>query len=254
MAADSETAPGSNGPLSTAAVTPEKGAVTWDSEGSEGGRYHSRKLHVPTDSSGLTIGRGYDMKQKNAGTIVNDLTKANVCKEDAEKISKAAGLTGDDARQFIKDQKLGDFEISQPSQKLLFAATYDAEESEAKRLATKVDVTAKYGTTDWDGLDPSITEILVDLKFRGDYDGVAREKIQKSVVDNDIEAFAANLCNRDNWKNVPEDRFKRRKAFLEKALDDRMKADKITASVTVSAKPLPPKIGAPTPVIVPALR
>ena len=40
---------------------PKEGKVTFNSEGTEGGFFHSRKLHVPTASSGLTLGRGYDM-------------------------------------------------------------------------------------------------------------------------------------------------------------------------------------------------
>ena len=36
------------------ATTPSEGLVTWDSEGAEGGPYHSRILQVPTDESGLT--------------------------------------------------------------------------------------------------------------------------------------------------------------------------------------------------------
>lgn len=166
-----------NGPRAQSPVTPDKGMVTWDSEGMEGGTYHSRKLHVPSKESGLTIGRGYDMKTKNAGTIVNDLTKAGVSKEDAETISGAAGKKGPDAEKFITDNKLENFEITQAGQKILFEGSYATEESEAKRLATKDDVTAKYGSTDWDKLDPAIKEMLVDLKFRGDYDGAAREKI-----------------------------------------------------------------------------
>ena len=42
-------------PVMTALDVPEIGIVTWDSEGSEGGRFHSRRLHVPSDTSGLTI-------------------------------------------------------------------------------------------------------------------------------------------------------------------------------------------------------
>lgn len=48
---------------------PKEGTITFDSEGTEGGLFHSRKLHVPTFSSGLTIGRGYDMRFKTAMKI-----------------------------------------------------------------------------------------------------------------------------------------------------------------------------------------
>mgnify|MGYP006875700117 CR=1 FL=1 len=35
-----------------------EGLLTFESEGHEGGPYHSRTLHVPSHTSGLTIGRG----------------------------------------------------------------------------------------------------------------------------------------------------------------------------------------------------
>lgn len=40
--------------------------MTFDQEGLEnpGKKYHSRVPHVPSSSSGVTIGRGYDMKYK----------------------------------------------------------------------------------------------------------------------------------------------------------------------------------------------
>ena len=83
-----------------------KGQVTFDSEGTEGGRYHSRTPHVPSDTSGLTIGRGYDMKEKTKAQIKKDLTDAGLSEADAEAYAGAAGLSGDKARQYIKDTKL----------------------------------------------------------------------------------------------------------------------------------------------------
>jgi hypothetical protein len=212
-------------PISRTPVVPTRGLVTWESEGTEGGPYHSRKLHVPTNGSGLTIGRGYDMKGKSSGTIINDLTKAGVSKEDAEKLAKAAGLTGEAARKFITDNSLADFEISLAAQKILFDTTYDAEAAEARRVATKSDVTAVYGNTDWDALDPAIRDMLVDLKYRGDYTPAARKLIQKAVVANDLESFSKLLGDRENWKNVPEDRFKRRKAAMDAAVEEKKRRD-----------------------------
>jgi len=90
-------------------IEPDRGEVTWKSEGTEGGKHHSRRLHVPTDSSGLTLGRGYDMGKRSAADIVSDLTRAGVVLKDAQTLSGAAGLTGDEARQFIRDHKLEKF-------------------------------------------------------------------------------------------------------------------------------------------------
>jgi hypothetical protein len=204
--------------LTTLSQLPEKGAVTWDSEGTEGGKFHSRKLHVPTEESGLTLGRGYDMKSRTAAGVLIDLIRAGLPRADAEKISKGAGLRGKAAKRFVVDNRLEDFEITPAAQKRLFEIAYDAEAAEAKRIATKEDVRAKYGATDWGKLDPAIQEILVDLKFRGDYTPAARTRIQKYVAANDLESFAKQLADETLWAKVPPDRFKRRKKFLEEAV------------------------------------
>ena len=65
-------------PVLSALDLPETGRVTWDSEGSEGGRFHSRRPHVPSDSSGVTIGRGYDMKSRPRSAVLTDLLRAGV--------------------------------------------------------------------------------------------------------------------------------------------------------------------------------
>jgi hypothetical protein len=208
-------------------VMPDHGMVTWDSEGTEGGRYHSRKLHVPSEESGLTIGRGYDMKEKTSGTIVNDLTSAGVSLENATTISKAAGKKGAEAKKFIVDNKLEDFEISQVGQKALFEISYAEKSTDAERLAAKQDVKELYGITDWENLDPAILDIIVDMHFRGDYAGGARKKIQKYIVANDLEGFAKTMGDAANWPNVPQDRFNRRKKFLEDAVLAKKEKDKL---------------------------
>lgn len=208
-------------------VSPDIGTVTWSSEGMEGGKYHSRKLHVPTSSSGLTLGRGYDLGMKNSGTVVNDLTKAGVAKDKALLIAKAVGLKGDKAKEFITKNKLEKFEISECGQKQLFDITYQAEAKEAKRLCEKADVTKAYGKCDWVKLELAIQEMLVDLKFRGDYNATARKRIQKLVSKNDFEGFVKVMTDKSHWKNVPKDRFDRRKKFLENALLEKKKADKL---------------------------
>lgn len=211
----------------TTSVAPDKGRVTWDSEGTEGGRYHSRKPTVPGDWSGVTIGRGYDMAAKLPAKIIRDLTSAGVPRATAEKLSGAAGLTGDDARDFLKEHKLGEVEITLAAQKALFEITYRDEAREARRVAGTVAVVERYGACDWDTLDPAIEQMLVDLKFRGDYTGRARALIQDAVVNNDLEAFAKPLLDKANWPNVPKDRFDRRARFLKDALAAKKARDKL---------------------------
>lgn len=192
---------------------PARGRLTFDAEGHEGGQYHSRKLHVPSDSSGLTIGRGYDMGSRSASSIRDDFIAAGLEPDDADLISKAAGLKGQLARTFIAENNLSGFEISKEVQLGLFEVEYERQEKEARRLATKADVTEKYGETDWDGLDPAIKDILVDLKFRGDYTPACRQFLQEHVVSNDLAAVAKALADRNRWPGVPSDRFERRRDY-----------------------------------------
>lgn len=198
------------------ALQPVIGQVTFNSEGTEKGRFHSRKLHVPSNSSGLTIGRGYDMRFKSKSKIKNDLLFSGLSAKQAELLSNASGLSGQSAKNFIEKNSLGDFEITQQSQLKLFNISYAEEESEAKRLCSKPDVVEKYGKCDWSSLNPAIKEILVDLKFRGDYTGSTRKIIQKHVSNNDINGLLSVLSERKNWLNplVPQDRFQRRIQFL----------------------------------------
>ncbi|CAB4005152.1 Hypothetical predicted protein [Paramuricea clavata] len=191
-----------------------RGQLTFDAEGQEGGRFHSRKLHVPTDKSGLTIGRGYDMKEKTKKQIETDLRKAGIDKAKAKLLSCAAGLRGKAAKKFIKDNKLENFEITPCQQKKLFEITYEAMEKDVRRIVNKKDVVELYGKTDWNKLLPAIKEILIDLRFRGDYTPETRKIIQRAVAENDLKTFTALMEDRNNWKNVPKDRFQRRVNFL----------------------------------------
>ncbi|MEO3430440.1 hypothetical protein AAFN88_16400 [Pelagibius sp. CAU 1746] len=196
--------------------SPAAGRLTFDAEGQEGGRFHSRHFHVPNSSSGLTIGRGYDMKLRSKADIRDDLLAAGVEPAKAALISQAAGLQGDRAEEFIEENDLEDFEITPEQQLGLFEVEYARKVSDTRRLATKADVTRVYGATDWDGLHEGIREILVDLRFRGDYTPASRRFLQVHVARNDTRAFSQQLCNPDNWPNVPRDRFERRKAFCER--------------------------------------
>ena len=70
-------------------------------------------------------------------------------------------------------------------------------------------------------LDPTIRDLVIDLRYRGDYTAKTREFVQPAVVKNDLKELAAVLADRDKWSSVPDDRFKRRAAYAKKALDAR---------------------------------
>ena len=197
---------------------PPYGLITWEVEGNEGGPYHSRKLHVPSATSGLTLGRGYDMKNRTAAKINQDLAAAGVPAADAAKIAKAAGLAGDAAKKFIADQQLASFEIEKPAQVALFLTTYADEKAVVDRISAKPDTVAAYGACDWAKIDQAVIDLLVDLKYRGDYTPDSRVLVQPLASRNNLAGLAQVMKQRTNWPNVPKDRFERRIAFLDRAL------------------------------------
>jgi hypothetical protein len=78
----------------------------------------STKLHHPTPTSGVTIGAGYDMKEKSQDTILEDMTSVDVPQNTSERISLASGLTGKEATNFVQENS--DIEITPDQQEKLF--------------------------------------------------------------------------------------------------------------------------------------
>lgn len=66
----------------------------------------SKRLHWPKGASGVTLGPGYDMKERSPATITSDMTAIGVDLITAQKIAKGSGLkntTVPTADQFAKD-------------------------------------------------------------------------------------------------------------------------------------------------------
>ena len=201
--------------------TVKKGQLTFDAEGSEyRGSYFSRTPHVPSPSSGVTIGRGYDLSQRAPESVVSDLARCGIATSTAEKLARGCGARGGDAQKAVKKLRLSGIEITPEQQKKLFEVTYDALEKDVKRICSKSDVVKTYGKTDWANLSPAVAEVLVDLRYRGDYTPATRKKIQKLVAQNDLKAFHHCLNDEAFWcrLGVPSDRFRRRAQHLEQAM------------------------------------
>jgi len=95
----------------------------------------------------------------------------------------------------------------------LFVITYKEEEAETKRLCTKPHVTQKYGNCNWRTLEPAMKQVLVDLKFMGDYSAKIRDILQSHVVANNIKGFPEELSDQSKWaaarQRIPNGRFQR---------------------------------------------
>ncbi|KFA93869.1 calcium-binding protein [Archangium violaceum] len=203
--------------------TVPEGQLTFDAEGLETrGAYFSREAHWPGGASGATIGRGYDMKHRSAETVISDLTAAGVPQADAELLAQGAGLSGQEAADFVAREDVKAIEITPLAQKNLFSTVYDHYESEVQRISNKPDTVAKYGSVDWDNLDPAIKDVAVDLIYRGDYTPATRKEIQPLMVANDLQGLRDLLADETrmtgDW-GVPQDRFERRRDYLDAALN-----------------------------------
>lgn len=65
----------------------------------------SNHLHWPGGGSGVTLGPGYDMKERTEASIITDMTSIGLDINKAKAIAKAAGLRGDKAKKFVRDNK-----------------------------------------------------------------------------------------------------------------------------------------------------
>ena len=71
----------------------------------EARRNVSNQLHWPRGSSGVTLGPGYDMKERTEAEITTDMLAIGVDITTAKKIAKGSGLEGPKAQQFVNDNE-----------------------------------------------------------------------------------------------------------------------------------------------------
>ena len=197
------------------------GQLTFDAEGLEkpGSPYHSRVPHVPGRWSGVTIGRGFDMSQRSKEAIKTDLRQAGIPGAIANKLSGCAGFKGSRAKAHLREQELEELEITLKQQYYLFLDSYEELAGDVIRICRKSDVVEKYSATDWDGLDPIIRDIAVDLRYRGDYTPATRNRVQPIIVANSRSRLKRLMADEQYWRfqvDVPRDRFERRGKYIER--------------------------------------
>jgi len=62
-----------------------------------------------------------------------------------------------------------------------------------------------------------VRDLVVDLRYRGDYTPSSRERIQSLLVANNATAIATLMADEAYWcgpEKVPQDRFRRRRDYL----------------------------------------
>jgi|688.fasta_scaffold226603_1 hypothetical protein len=214
------------------------GQLTFDLEGLECPdpsdkciAFHSRIPHVPSEESGVTIGRGYDLKLKTPSKIKADLLAIGLSSENADIYSEAGckvaikgtckpQYIGKQAKEFIKTNKTKLVEITPEQQKKLFAMTYSEIEADVKSIHNKNAKSKAEQTKNiiqYDNLNPFIKDILIDLRFRGDYTPESRKLIEVAAMKNDLAGFRYALSN-SYWLSkkqpVSTDRFIQRYVYL----------------------------------------
>lgn len=190
-----------------------QGQFTFDAEGNdiEGDLHFTRVAHAPPGASGITIGRGYDLGQRP--NPEKDLSLAGVGEPLFSWLIKAKHLRGDAARAYYRTapQNVREYVITRKQQFELFVRVYE----DLKNNVIDISRRQKgYAPLDWDSLDSRVQDVVVDLRYRGDYHDKTRSFVQKPFVENDVSALRSALENKENWPGVPDDRYRRRAGFL----------------------------------------
>jgi hypothetical protein len=191
---------------------------TFDAEGLEdAGPYFSRRITYPGGAnSGVTIGRGYDMGRRSTLAVSRELQAAGVSPGDAGLFAKAAGLRGTRAQSFVNLHRDSFPILSLDAQKRLFEDVVTPELiADIKRIFDKPDTVKAYGRPSWDDLSVEAQELIFDLRYRGDYTPVTRQRIQSLLVEQDYEGLKRVMNDTQYWSKlgVPAGRIKERQAM-----------------------------------------
>ena len=194
------------------------GQATFDAEGQEAlNTYFSRQIHHPSGASGVTIGRGYDMRHRSRAQIESELARAGVSDADAAWLAQAAGKHGQAARAFTELYRHAAPVLTLEQQHTLFeTVTVPETIADIKRIFAKPDLVRQYGSTSWEQLPPKIQELVFDLRYRGDYTPSVRKRLQPLLVSGDYEGVRTLVQDRGFWQshNVPRERIKARIAMV----------------------------------------
>ncbi|MBD8238126.1 hypothetical protein IFU18_16360 [Pseudomonas fluorescens] len=147
-------------------LTVLRGQVTFDAEGNDiaNSPYFSRRLHWPGGASGVTLGRGYDIRHRTQNAVRADLIAAGVDIPSAENFSRGAGLFGNSARDFVSANRDAYGIISLRAQRILFEIVIYPRYEAATRQQYNSSVMS--GWISWEQLDERVRDIAVDLTYQ----------------------------------------------------------------------------------------
>nr|WP_241622416.1 peptidoglycan-binding protein [Rosenbergiella australiborealis] len=155
-----------------------EGQVTFDSEGidyitavepfrQQSYPSFSRILHWPAKlSSGVTLGRRYDMGSRSSGEITSTLRQAGIEEYKAVICSKASHLKGRQAGQFVKVYGSLIGEITHSQQIRLFEIVYREKLNYAKGVYSR-NSRHVHNPLTWYKLDKIIRDVFVDTIYQG---------------------------------------------------------------------------------------
>ncbi|MBX8490158.1 calcium sensor EFh [Pseudomonas cichorii] len=145
------------------------GQITYDAEGNDipGSDFFSRCIHWPgNDLSGVTLGRGYDMGFRSETEIYNHMIASGIESGQATKISKAHGLRGSAAANFVELNRDDIGNITLEQQRALFDLIYP--DYVAKAISNYNHWTSSLpDRLEWESLRPIIKDVLVDFVYQG---------------------------------------------------------------------------------------
>jgi len=199
-----------NGPLHV-----REGQITFDAEGHDyltvvepfrphRTPYFSRVLHWPGYSSGVTLGRGYDMGSRSRGEVYSTLRQACLEKFKAVICSKAAGLKGHQAGQFVQVYGPMVGEISHQQQIRLFEIAYrekfDYARGVYERSTLKID-----NPLPWMDVEKTIREVFIDTLYQGN---ASAKKMSAIMASNGNKEDIIRYLEEDQFHGTTRDKIR----------------------------------------------
>lgn len=188
------------------------GYFTFHKEGTD---TTSSVLHHPSRYSGVTIGRGYDLKERNVPEIYTDLTACGMSREDANIVKTGYHKSGSQADKFVKEYKNKIAVFSRANQVRLFQRILPKYIATVQRVYGRVssvvnekdlEFVGKEGSkvswvkTPFEDINNLIIDVAIDLNFQGLYYKHTAAVISKNSIDLFIEYLSQNRATTDYEK------------------------------------------------------